>query len=448
MESQAYVNPLSRRLESLSIAADQNDSVSHDHTKVPPSMRADKRLEKDIDAGTQLIGDIIEECATLLEQLPHQPDNQLTELVSIREWQFYSARLDIKWKLEPDIRDLAMPLLDILRNDLRQLIELKSRSLISQHNPLSHGSSNTNSNDDSRLSLSDAARGAMEGIMGSVDKLRRLTTEIRYRLSPEQKILDFAEKLPRDDFEDRTRVILEQNFPKAEERLITKLVKSIAFRCHHILYQRHHQRTYRIDGEDDGCKQPAPTFFVVESLWLDEFGYPIPPKADPCSMFAMCQICLQELQVEGNEDPMWWKKHVESDMEHYTCLSSDCEKSLCYFKSFDSWLEHMNQEHLARDTDICPLCEESINDSESVIQQSKVENDDAHKKVRQRSDGQQSILGTLQNDENDEKRSDTNTNSSIGPNGIDLRMAAHIADHLKSVSLLCLDGLEPRPKWR
>lgn len=191
----------------------------------------------------------------------------------------------------------------------------------------------------------------MDGIKGSVDKLRHLTTEIRYLLNPEQKIVDFAERLPRDDFEDRTRVILEQKFPKAEERLITKLVKSIAFRCHHILYQRHNQRyvrhlsategkpakqqspqnhsphdhqdvsdtelgsstnrmffrTYRIDGQDDGCKQQALTFFVVESLWLDEFGYPIPPKADPCSMSAMCQICLQELQVEGNEDPMWWK---------------------------------------------------------------------------------------------------------------------------------------------
>lgn len=42
MDSQAYANPLSRRLASLSIAADQKDSVPHDHTKVPPSMRADK----------------------------------------------------------------------------------------------------------------------------------------------------------------------------------------------------------------------------------------------------------------------------------------------------------------------------------------------------------------------------------------------------------------------
>ncbi len=42
MESQAYVNPLSRRLASLSIAADQNDSVSHDHTNVPASISADK----------------------------------------------------------------------------------------------------------------------------------------------------------------------------------------------------------------------------------------------------------------------------------------------------------------------------------------------------------------------------------------------------------------------
>ncbi|KAF3062686.1 hypothetical protein CFAM422_010590 [Trichoderma lentiforme] len=348
----------------------------------------------------------------------------------------------------------------------------------------------------------------MEGIKGSVDKLRHLTTKIRYRLNPEQKIVDFAERLPRDDFEDRTRVILEQKFPKAEERLITKLVKSIAFRCHHILYQRHHERTYRIDGQDDGCKQQALTFFVVESLWLDEFGYPIPPKADPCSMSAMCQICLQELQVVGNEDPMWWKKHVESDMEHYTCLSDDCENSLCYFKSFDSWLEHMNREHLydwprctyakkiewrcrvsdncstsfdnedllkkhlvvnhltdfdltdlqlvvekskftqLRDPNICPLCEESINDSEPVVQQSSAENDGSHKTVRQQPDGQQSILGALQNDENEGRRPATNPNSSIRPNEMDLRMAAHIANHLKSVSLLCLGGLEPKGEER
>lgn len=191
-------------------------------------------------------------------------------------------------------------------------------------------------------------------------------------------------------------------------------------------------------------------------------------------------------------------------MEHYTCLSDDCENSLCYFKSFDSWLEHMNREHLydwprrtyakkiewrcrvsencsisldngdllrrhlvvnhltdfeltdlqlvvekskfiqLRDPNICPLCEESINDSEPVIQQSSAENDGSHKKVRQQPYGQQSILGALRNNENEEKRPAINDNSSIRPNEMDLRMAAHIADHLKSVSLLCLEGLEPK----
>ncbi|KAL6699771.1 hypothetical protein J3F84DRAFT_404760 [Trichoderma pleuroticola] len=254
MESQAYANPLSCRL--ASIAADQNNSAPHDYTKVPPSTRADEAPEKDIDADTQLICDITQECAALFRQLRGQPENQLTETIYKCESEFYSwtasldefasesAILGIQWKLESDIRDPAMLLLDVLQKDLRLVIELEPRSLNSQYNPLSHGSSNTNSNDDSRLLLSDAVSSAMKTIEESVDGLRDLSINIwsayREHSSLEQKVVDFAKKLPRNGFQDRTRLILKQKFPKAEERLITKLVKSIAFRCHHILYERHH----------------------------------------------------------------------------------------------------------------------------------------------------------------------------------------------------------------
>lgn len=191
-------------------------------------------------------------------------------------------------------------------------------------------------------------------------------------------------------------------------------------------------------------------------------------------------------------------------MEYYVCLSEDCDESLCYFRSFNSWLDEMNREHVydcpglesewrckvsencsisfdnedslrkhladnhstdleptglqlavekskflqPRDSNICRFCEKSINDSEPIIQQPKTENDGSHKEVHQRPDGQQSVVGALQNDENNEKRSVTNANSSIRPNKMDLRMAAHIADHLKSVSLLCLWGLDLKREER
>lgn len=85
----------------------------------------------------------------------------------------------------------------------------------------------------------------MEGIEESFRKLRDLILAFRDHFSLEEKIADFARNLPRDGFEDRTRVILKQKVPKAEERLITRLVKSIAFHCHHILYHRHHHKDER-----------------------------------------------------------------------------------------------------------------------------------------------------------------------------------------------------------
>ncbi|KAK4071380.1 uncharacterized protein Triagg1_6041 [Trichoderma aggressivum f. europaeum] len=557
MESQEIANPLSR---SAIAAMEEKNPVPHGPAKLSPSTRVDE----EITAEAQPIYDIAKECIVLFGKFLQQPKNQLTETIStcqrrFQSWTVYvgvfvhkSASLDTQLKLEPGVQDLVMVLLDVLQEDMRRVVKLESRNLISQCNPLSHGSGNTNSNDDT---LSNAARGVLDGIVESVDGLHRLTTRIktasRGDLSLEEKIVDFAKHLPRDGFEDRTRLILRYKFPNAAEKLITKLFRSIAFRRHRLLYQRHHHkkmshihhtslvevesskqqspqsqnphehqsdsdtepgpsthcatsRVHRVDPQDDGRKRQASTVFAGESPWIEESGYPIPPKAEGLSISAMCQICFQELQVVGNEDPTWWERHVESDMEHYICLSDDCGKSLCYFRSFDSWIEHMNREHshdwsrftyakksewrcrvsencsisfdnedslrahLAdnhlsdledlgltdlqlvvekskfpqpRESDICPLCEESINDSEPVIQNSKAENDGSHKKVRQRPDGQQSTLGALQNDENKGKRPASNTNSSIRSNEMQSRKASHIADHLKSISLLCLWGL-------
>ncbi|KAL5083068.1 hypothetical protein Trisim1_002196 [Trichoderma cf. simile WF8] len=549
MESREYANPLSY---SASTAAGEKYSVPHDPAKVSPM------VDEDILPGTQPIYHAAQECVALFKESLQLPKHQLTEAISLYQWKFKSwadclgifadksVSLDTQLKPEPDARDLVMLVLDDLKEDLRLFI-----NLILQRHTLFLGSGDTNSNDDTRLILSGAARGVLSDIVGSVDRLYRLIPRIEIgsgdELAFKDKVISFAKFLPKDSFEEKARLILKSSFPKAEDRLITKLVESIAFRRHRLLYQREYQTkmcsiwrpnagivpvkqqnpqkqrphehqnvsetepgpstkwTFVInnqaDQQDDGCKRQTSTVFAVESVRIDETGYPIPPKAEGYSMFAICQICLQELKVVGNEDPMWWENHVDGDMKHYVCLSDSCKKSICYFGSFDSWLEHMNGEHLSdwprriyakksnwrctvsekcsrsfddegslrrhlvsnhsskpeltsldpvvenskfpqpRNPDICPLCEESIDDSKPTMEQQKEENDDSRNKVRRQSDGKQSVLGVLHNDEKG-KRSAADANNWIGSSEMELKMAAHIADHLMGVSFLCLRGLE------
>ncbi|KAL6825813.1 hypothetical protein J3E69DRAFT_366387 [Trichoderma sp. SZMC 28015] len=542
MERREIANFLSRL---ASTPSKDEHSVPHDSAKVTPGTKVDE----DILSGTQPIYDTAKECLALFGEVLQLPKHQLTEAISVYQSLFHQLtshlrmldheglNLDAQLELETDVRDLVMLVLNNLQEKLRLFINLIPQP-------------DTNLNDNTRLVLSSAARGVLNDIVGSVHRLYRLTPRIEIGLGAElafkDKIIYFAEQLPRNDFEEGTRLILKFSFPKAEDRLITKLVESIAFRRHRLLYQRHYQKkmcntwcqnakivpvkqqnpqkqrphahqsvsdtkpgpstdgtfviNYWVDQQDDECKRQASTVGAVESLRVDETGYPIPPKAEGVSMFAICQICLQELKVVGNEDPMWWENHVDGDMKHYVCLSDNCEKSLCYFRSFDSWLEHMNGEHLsdwprriyakshwrctvskkcsrsfddegslrrhlvsnhssepeltsldqvvenskflqARNPDICPLCEESIDNSKPTMEQQREENGDSQNKVRRRSDGEQSVLGVLHNDEKG-KRPAADANSRIRSSEMELKMAAHIADHLMGVSFLCLRGLE------
>lgn len=215
----------------------------------------------------------------------------------------------------------------------------------------------------------------------------------------------------------------------------------------------------------------------------------------------MVGVCSSEPNATETQLTNYHRNHVDSDMKHHVCLSDNCKTSLCYFRSFDSWLEHMNGEHLSdwprriyarksnwrctvskkcsasfdnegsfrrhlvsnhssepeltsldpvvenskfpqpRNPDICPLCEEPIDNSKPTIQQRREENDDSRNNVRRQSDGKQSVLGVLHNDEKG-KRPAADVNSWIRSSEMELKMAAHIADHLMGVSFLCLRGLE------
>ncbi len=96
------------------------------------------------------------------------------------------------------------------------------------------------------LALSSGARGALSGIVGSIDRLHRLAVRIRAASRDdrklEQRITQFAKQLPLDNFAEISRLILKSKFPQAEEGLIMKLKESLVFRRHRLLYQHHHQK--------------------------------------------------------------------------------------------------------------------------------------------------------------------------------------------------------------
>ncbi|QYT05501.1 hypothetical protein H0G86_012394 [Trichoderma simmonsii] len=75
------------------------------------------------------------------------------------------------------------------------------------------------------------------------------------------------------------------------------------------------------------------------------------------------------------------------------------------------------------------------------MEQQREENDDSRNKVRRQSDGKQSVLGVLHDDEKG-KRPAADADRWIRSSEMEVKMAAHIADHLMGLSFLCLRGLE------
>ncbi|UKZ83273.1 hypothetical protein TrVFT333_011080 [Trichoderma virens FT-333] len=490
-------------------------------------MSPNKSMDEGTTDGTRSIHGIAKKCILLFTKFAQQPINQPTETIStcerrFKSWVDYhgvfahkSVSLDTQLIMNPEVRDLVKQLLNVLKAGLRQLIGPKWKRSLVQRRTLLNSAGNTSLNDGSQLLLLARVRGAMEGIVGSVDRLHRLSYRIRETptdySSLAERITDFAKQLPRDGFEDMTSLILKSKFPKAEDRLITKLTKSVVVRRNRLLYLRQNieklrqarhsitteavgllnsmsiaakdkleeqqpikaeqAKQYKLqnqslqqyenvpddepacvtnttifekdDQRDDRDERQAPTDFPGASPWSGkiEYTYPEPPKAESSSKYAVCQFCFLELQVVDNRDPEWWEKHVDFDMDHYICLSDECEEPLCYFKTFDYWMKHMcseqgqdwpqfiyakksewicrlSEEHstsfadqdslrkhleihhpkeyfdqrdlqfivdhgkfaLPRDPDICPLCEESVDDPEPAAQQSKVENGKRPKK--------------------------------------------------------------------
>ncbi|EHK27111.1 uncharacterized protein TRIVIDRAFT_217707 [Trichoderma virens Gv29-8] len=496
-------------------------------------MSPNKSMDEDTTYGRGPIYTIAKQCLFQFKKFARQPENQLKETISTNKWRFLlwaqnhsvfahkSASLDTQLIIKPEVRDLVIEMLDVLHKDLCQLVNSHWERLLEQCSTSLNRTGNTSSNDGPQLLLSGRVTGAMAGIVGSIDRLYRLSVSIRAPptdySSPAERIIYFAKQLPRDGFEDMTSLILKSKFPKAEDRLITKLTKSVVFRRHRLLYQRHNNAKL-IQARCLIATEVVGLLNSMSKAGKGRLEEQRPIKADQAKQHKLQNQSLHQYENAPDDELACvtnttileedWvdQKHVDYDMEHYICLSDKCKKPLCYFKTFDSWMKHMCSEHgqdwprfiyakksewrcalskahntlfadqdslrkhleidhseeyldqsdlqlivdhckiaLPRAPDICPLCEESVDDPEPAAQQSKVENGKRPKKRVRWAD---EAGGEL---ESEEKTSNTNSGelqSEEKMSKTNSKIAAHIARHLKSISFLCLRGLGPQVKGR
>ncbi|KAF8859778.1 hypothetical protein BDZ45DRAFT_673108 [Acephala macrosclerotiorum] len=466
--------------------------------------------------------------------------------------------LDTRLKYKPDIRGLVMLLLNVLSRNLLRAIKT--------HNP--HAESI-----DGETEHTTEPIGATYGIDGSIDRLHRLA--VRIRQSSKDGLLErvraFAKKLPSDDSEAIIGEIIRFKYPLVNEELLTHLTRTVLYRRHRLMYIRRHQgklaherdqpsqsileatkpdlihniaqptgdKTQLQPGvskasfageysetapslmntdvynQQDNVKQtrPSTTSGSVSSSLTGKIIYPNPPINNFSSSHAICPFCFEEFLVTEFENTLWWRSHVDKDLEHYVCISDECNHSLLYFGSFSSWLDHMNETHTEawpqfmhtlttwrciyphnnapvsfetvgelynhletdhgqgfnsrellalaqkskalkpRNLGTCPLCYEDITrQSVSLVDLESAKSEDAvaamipesttsAKPKTRRVEWTDTIDHGVQNQPSGMKSAPALMNSTKTA-GFRLKIAKHVAGHLKSLSFLSLRGLE------
>ena len=86
----------------------------------------------------------------------------------------------------------------------------------------------------------------------------------------------------------------------------------------------------------------------VVSIQLKDVKFPEPPKIIPPERFAPCPYCRQRFGKSEYEKEGWWKRHLQSDLKLYTCISEECHDPPQLFDRFEEWKSHMDKEHTPR----------------------------------------------------------------------------------------------------
>ncbi|KAI3320651.1 hypothetical protein HD806DRAFT_505789 [Xylariaceae sp. AK1471] len=325
------------------------------------------------------------------------------------------ASLDSRLQYTPEIKELVVSMLQVLRRNL-------------EHSIIRHAFSSTTS-----VATGPTENdGAMYGITGAINRLHRLAMAIRQspRTDEVERVRNFASKQPPNGFYNIILVMIQYLFPDVEKTLRVQLAESIIYRRHRLLWNRRHskklgrQRREKEEDQPSKKKQDEPvtqpkfsqslraspqqrsssrvkaksilsstqftrrplgqvmnrTLLRVQDVSQQEdtrtgrssnppptAQYPDRPPVTAGETKAMCQYCLTEIEIPlAASDKMketLWRNHFDTDLRPYVCVSEECGGFPISFSNIKEWKAHMHNNHRADWTQYihrvmwrCPYC--------------------------------------------------------------------------------------------
>lgn len=219
-------------------------------------------------------------------------------------------------------------------------------------------------------------------------------------------------------------------------------------------------------------KRPALTTVVSEisTSQQDSFEYPPPPKANDGDTRVQCPYCLmpldhRELERKGYE---YWTHHVDEDIKPYACLFPECSEALVVFTRRHEWKSHMESVH-SKDWPrkvhtIIWYCDIDHNPPEQfeteILWRDHMQNLDSHakRKLTQPTKAQLDALSPRKQQvalrdrfvcplcEQIPERIRSIVEKGLGnPQEGDHYLIDHVANHIKSISLLAVPSLGDSP---
>ncbi|KAN0076637.1 hypothetical protein V8E54_006779 [Elaphomyces granulatus] len=319
------------------------------------------------------------------------------------DWESYlgvfaskKTSLDGRLRGRTEYRDLVLLTLDMLRVNLFQLLPSKETSL----------GPGSDDSDDSDPDDSGSQNIAFEGIHDAICQLDRLAISIRQSSTSNltRRVKAFAARKTDflNTFETAALLMVKSLYPDAAESLHRQLSKSMTDRYARLLYWKSHDKKMRTDSRLYAQSQPissqtalptpleaAPRTFVspgsgqagpalrqryirgqqpvsetepstafcqarithlpkrpgegASSVQINKVEYPRPPKLKDNEQ-ASCEFCRKIHSKEQYDDTDWWRRHVNSDLLPFICLSEICQ-DFPAFTEYRDWVAHMANEH-------------------------------------------------------------------------------------------------------
>ncbi|OQV05946.1 Ankyrin repeat-containing protein [Cladophialophora immunda] len=368
----------------------------------------------------EAIYNLADECESLFQQVLLQ--QQSLRAASLRIFEEYHQRfmswtaylgvlakrsvcLDRRLRHHPDLRDLVLRLLDILKENLLQICDFKDprhQKSLSRPSPSKNGP---------EYDLPAVTTDVMEGINGAIDRLNRLGIAIRQSSTRSLMAGRYSDVSDVDSFKELAGTFLRSLYPDANYELLDLLSRSMAERFDKVSSRQGRQAVLQerrqkvtsplqpiIEEEEANerlvakARMPSelrrrllagklPRSMPVQreqnslpsevssidrqvfqqkmksgssnassrhketlSIQISQVGYPKAPQANNDSGYLTCEWCFETRErryFEGEK----WRKHVDEDLRPYVCISERCSDPICSFSSFTKWQAHMHLEH-------------------------------------------------------------------------------------------------------